>query len=61
MEADAVYEIEKAQARAKGLPHTVTVPMIERRFGFKPRKLSDWRNNQHCPCKLRRRKGKQTK
>lgn len=51
LEADATYEIEKTEARARGFPHSVTLSIIERRFGLRPKTLLYFRNNQFAPCK----------
>lgn len=56
MQAEATYEIDKAEARAKGIPHSVTLTIIERRYKLKPGTLTSWRNNQFAPCKSQERR-----
>jgi hypothetical protein len=45
--ADGEYFLQKQLARARGLPHTISIQIIEKRFGLKPGQLAAYRANNY--------------
>jgi hypothetical protein len=45
--ASGLYDLEKKQARRNGMPHAVTVAIIERQLRFKYRSLCNYRANYY--------------
>jgi hypothetical protein len=46
-QADAEYELRKAEARINSHPHVVTLESIERKFKLKPNQLKNYRANHY--------------
>jgi hypothetical protein len=45
--ADGEYALEKEKARRCGRPHSVTIQIINKRFGLKNSKLRNYRANNY--------------